>query len=162
MSAGPNQGNTVTLAVVQGESPNPTATFSQAMAARQVVVGSGPAAQWKVRAPGVEPAHVELYWDGAALWVRDGGSLSGVYLGNDRALDWAQITDGLEVSFGQCVLRARVTGPGAVAAPVAAQGRGIRGVHRRGGEHHGVLQRAGAREGRGADARRARVGAFDR
>ncbi|MBK6535361.1 MAG: hypothetical protein IPF99_39285 [Deltaproteobacteria bacterium] len=77
MSAGPNQGNTVTLAVVQGESPNPTATFSQAMAARQVVVGSGPAAQWKVRAPGVEPAHVELYWDGAALWVRDGGSLSG-------------------------------------------------------------------------------------
>ena len=43
MSAAPNQGNTVTLAVVQGESPNPTATFSQAMAARQVVVGSGPA-----------------------------------------------------------------------------------------------------------------------
>lgn len=120
MSAAPNQGSTVTLAVVQGESPNPTATFSQAMAARQVVVGSGAAAQWKVRAPGVEPAHVELYWDGAALWVRDGGSLSGVYLGNDRALDWAQITDGIEVSFGQCVLRAKVTGPGAVAAPVAA------------------------------------------
>ena len=44
MSAAPNQGSTVTLALVQGESANPTATFSQAMAARQVVVGSGPAA----------------------------------------------------------------------------------------------------------------------
>ena len=44
------QTNTVTLSIAQGESANPTATFSHAMAARMVTVGSGAAAHWKIRA----------------------------------------------------------------------------------------------------------------
>ena len=105
--------NVVTLALAQGESPNPTATFTSAMAARQVILGSGPAAHWKVRGHGVEASHIELYWDGRILWVRDGGSLSGVYVGVHRADDWQQIFDGTEVYFGQAVLRAAVAGPDA-------------------------------------------------
>jgi predicted component of type VI protein secretion system len=107
------QGNVVTLSLSQGESPNPTATFTSAMAARQVILGSGPSAHWKVRGHGVEASHLELYWDGKVLWVRDGGSLSGVYVGVDRAEDWAQVFDGTEVYFGQAVIRATVTGPDA-------------------------------------------------
>lgn len=105
--------NVVTLSLSQGESPNPTATFTNAMAARQVILGSGPAAHWKVRGHGVEAAHLELYWDSKLLWVRDAGSLSGVYVGVDRAEDWQQIFDGTEVYFGQAVLRATVMGPDA-------------------------------------------------
>ncbi|MEZ4406764.1 MAG: hypothetical protein R3A52_09835 [Polyangiales bacterium] len=101
---------TVTLVLTQGESPNPTATFSSAMAARQVCVGSGPDAHWKIRAQGVEPIHVELYWDGAALWVRDAGSLSGVYVGVERADDWQQVFDGSDVFFGQAAFRSKVIG----------------------------------------------------
>ncbi len=105
--------NVVTLSLSQGESPNPTATFTSAMAARQVILGSGPAAHWKVRGHGVEASHLELYWDGRVLWVRDAGSLSGVYVGVDRAEDWQQVFDGTEVYFGQSVIRAVVTGPDA-------------------------------------------------
>ena len=112
MTASSNN-NVVTLSLSQGESPNPTATFTSAMAARQVILGSGPAAHWKVRGHGVEASHLELYWDGRVLWVRDGGSLSGVYVGVDRAEDWQQIFDGTEVYFGQSVIRAVVTGPDA-------------------------------------------------
>ncbi len=108
-----NNSNVVTLSLSQGESPNPTATFTQAMAARQVILGSGPSAHWKVRGHGVEAAHLELYWDGRLLWVRDAGSLSGVYVGVDRAEDWQQIFDGTEVYFGQAVIRATVMGPDA-------------------------------------------------
>lgn len=108
-----NNTNVVTLSLSQGESPNPTATFTQAMAARQVILGSGPSAHWKVRGHGVEAAHLELYWDGRVLWVRDAGSLSGVYVGVDRAEDWQQIFDGTEVYFGQAVIRATVMGPDA-------------------------------------------------
>ena len=109
----PTNTNVVTLSLSQGESPNPTATFTSAMAARQVILGSGPAAHWKVRGHGVEASHLELYWDGKVLWVRDGGSLSGVYVGVDRAEDWQQIFDGAEVYFGQAVIRATVSGPDA-------------------------------------------------
>lgn len=105
--------NTITLSVAQGDSPHPTATFGPAMAARQVAVGSGNDAQWKVRAVGVEPVHCELYWDGNILWVRDAGSLSGVYVGTERADEWQQIFDGTEVLFGGAVLRAKVVGPDA-------------------------------------------------
>ena len=106
----PGGGNVVTLSLVQGESANPTATFTEAMAARQIVLGAGPAAHWKVRGHGVEAAHIELYWDGKVLWLRDAGSLSGVYVGVDRADDWQQVFDGAEICFGQAVLRARVVG----------------------------------------------------
>lgn len=109
----PSNSNVVTLSLSQGDSPNPTATFTSAMAARQVILGSGAAAHWKVRGHGVEASHLELYWDGKVLWVRDGGSLSGVYVGVDRAEDWQQVFDGTEVYFGQAVIRAVVTGPDA-------------------------------------------------
>lgn len=109
----PANSNVVTLSLSQGDSPNPTATFTSAMAARQVILGSGPQAHWKVRGHGVEASHLELYWDGKVLWVRDGGSLSGVYVGVDRAEDWHQIFDGTEVYFGQAVIRAVVSGPDA-------------------------------------------------
>ncbi|MDB4931732.1 MAG: hypothetical protein JWM10_4216, partial [Myxococcaceae bacterium] len=109
----PANSNVVTLSLSQGESPNPTATFTSAMAARQVILGSGAQAHWKVRGHGVEASHLELYWDGKVLWVRDGGSLSGVYVGVDRAEDWHQIFDGTEVYFGQAVIRAVVSGPDA-------------------------------------------------
>ena len=116
--------NTITLSVAQGESPHPTATFGPAMAARQVAVGSGPEAQWKVRAVGVEPVHCELYWDGNILWVRDAGSLSGVYVGTERADEWQQVFDATEVLFGGAVLRAVVVGPDARSPAAAAPAAG--------------------------------------
>lgn len=115
-----NPGGTVTLILTQGESQNPTATFSSAMATRQVLVGSGPDAHWKVRALGVEPIHVELYWDGAALWVRDAGSLSGVYVGVERADDWQQVFDGSDVFFGQASFRTKALGTIPNNAPATA------------------------------------------
>lgn len=107
------QGNTVTMKLASGESANPTATFGPTMGPRQVTVGAGPEAQWKVRASGVEPLHAELYWDGKILWVRDGGSRTGVYIGVERVHDWRQIYDGTEVLFGQAVFRAQAIGPDA-------------------------------------------------
>lgn len=112
MAAAPAQ-NTVTLAVTSGESANPTATFSAAMAARMVTVGSGANAHWKVRAPGVEALHAEIYWDGAALWVRNGGSVSGTYVNGARADDWAQVFDGVEITLGRAKITAKATGAGA-------------------------------------------------
>lgn len=111
-SPGPSAGS-VTLSIAQGESPNPTATFTSAMAARMVTVGSGAAAHWKIRAPGVEALHAELYWDGAVLWARNGGSVGGTYLNGDRADDWMQVFDGVELILGRARVMARVTGPGA-------------------------------------------------
>ncbi len=110
---GEARSNTVTLALGQGESANSTATFSPMMSARQVTVGSGTNAQWKVRAQGVEPVHAELYWDGSVAFVRDAGSLSGVYVGVERIEDWRQLYDGDEVLFGDAVLRVRAVGPDA-------------------------------------------------
>ncbi len=107
------QNNTVSLSIVQGESANPTATFTQAMAARMVTVGSGPAAHWKIRAQGVEALHAEFYWDGNVLWVRNGGSLSGTYVGGNRADDWAQVFDGTEILLGSARVASKVTGPDA-------------------------------------------------
>jgi predicted component of type VI protein secretion system len=112
MAAAPAQ-NTVTLAVTVGESANPTATFSAAMAARMITVGSGANAHWKVRAPGVEALHAEIYWDGAALWVRNGGSVSGTYVNGARADDWAQVFDGAEIALGRAKITAKATGAGA-------------------------------------------------
>jgi hypothetical protein len=112
-SAKSPQRNTVTVTVRQGDSPNPTATFSATMAARSVLVGSGAEAQWKLRGSGVEAVHAELYWDGSKLFVRDPGSRSGVYVGVERADEWKQLYDGSEVTFGQAVLQTRVVGPDA-------------------------------------------------
>lgn len=107
------QRNTVTLSIQTGESANPTATFSAAMAARMVTVGSGPAAHWKVRAQALEPLHAELYWDGNILWVRNGGSLGGTYVSGERADDWKQVFDGTEILLGAARVIAKVAGPDA-------------------------------------------------
>jgi predicted component of type VI protein secretion system len=107
------QTNTVSLSIVQGESANPTATFTQAMAARMVTVGSGATAHWKIRAQGVEALHAEFYWDGNVLWVRNGGSLSGTYVGGNRADDWAQVFDGTEILLGSARIASKVSGPDA-------------------------------------------------
>ena len=111
-TAAPAQ-STVTLAVTVGESANPTATFSAAMAARMVTLGSGPNAHWKLRAPGVEALHAEAYWDGAALWVRNGGSVGGTYVNGQRADDWVQVFDGAEIALGRAKINAKATGPAA-------------------------------------------------
>jgi pSer/pThr/pTyr-binding forkhead associated (FHA) protein len=105
--------NTVSLTIVKGESPNPTATFSNAMAARMVSVGSGPAAHWKVRAQGVDAVHAELYWDGNILWLRNGGSAAGTFVAGQRADDWMQIFDGVEVQMGTARISSKVVGPDA-------------------------------------------------
>ena len=120
------QTNTVTLSIAQGESANPTATFSHAMAARMVTVGSGAAAHWKIRAHGVEPLHAELYWDGNILWIRNGGSLSGTYVGGNRADDWAQVFDGTEVLLGSARITSKVVGPDARNPAVSAPGAATR------------------------------------
>jgi predicted component of type VI protein secretion system len=105
--------NTVTLALAAGESANPTATFSTAMAARMVTLGSGANAHWKIRAVGVEPLHAEAYWDGASLWIRNGGSVGGTYVNGARADDWVQVFDGAEITLGHAKIQAKASGPGA-------------------------------------------------
>lgn len=120
------QSNTISLTIVQGESANPTATFTQAMAARMVSVGSGPNAHWKIRGQGVEALHAELYWDGNVLWVRNGGSLGGTYVSSTRADDWTQVFDGTEIQVGAVRIASKVVGPDARNPAGAAPGASSR------------------------------------
>lgn len=70
----------------------------------RLTVGSDPSAGWPIEAPGVTAVHLELFWNGHALWVTDPLQLGGVFLDRVRVTGWVQIQGHAELRFGDAAL----------------------------------------------------------
>lgn len=70
----------------------------------RVVIGSAAGAGWVVTDPSVAPYHVELYWDGNALYVSDPQACGDVRLDGRVIHGWTQVQGRGVVTFGQAVL----------------------------------------------------------
>ncbi|WP_291990821.1 FHA domain-containing protein [Luteitalea sp.] len=70
----------------------------------RVVVGSSPAAGWVVTGPGITMFHIELYWDGNALYVADPQAAGDVRLNGQSVSTWVQVQGRGQLTFGQAIL----------------------------------------------------------
>ncbi|NOY89748.1 MAG: hypothetical protein GXP55_00970 [Deltaproteobacteria bacterium] len=86
--------------LARGESSAGLWDLSSEVPEARIVVGSGPEAGWQVQAPGVFPAHFELFWDGASLWVSAGRGVP-VSVDGSPVVDWRQTVGRAQVEFGQ-------------------------------------------------------------
>ncbi|MFW5875993.1 MAG: FHA domain-containing protein [Myxococcota bacterium] len=81
-----------------------------------LIVGSGSRTDWRIHAPGVVGAHLELLWDGSRLWLHplegacsvDGAPLS----------DWCQLAGRTRLELGDAVLIAEASESAAVSTSI--------------------------------------------
>lgn len=66
----------------------------------RLTIGSAPDAGWPVQGIGVQPYHLELFWDGRSLWVADTRRVGSVTIDGRAVTDWVQIRGRSEISFG--------------------------------------------------------------
>nr|MDQ3031020.1 FHA domain-containing protein [Myxococcota bacterium] len=71
----------------------------------RLTIGSAPDAGWPVQGIGVQPYHLELFWDGRSLWVADTRRVGGVTVDGRAVSDWVQIRGRSEISFGSAGLQ---------------------------------------------------------
>lgn len=100
MSATPR----VRVELVRGQSSLGAWETDAKAAGARVEVGSDPECAWRVVASGVQPYHVELYWDGEVLWVAAGDDAS-VKVDGMAIDDWCATAHGSRVEFGDAQLR---------------------------------------------------------
>lgn len=74
-------------------------------------VGADASVGWLIQAPGVQPVHCELFWDGQSLWVADTYGVGGVFLDGTRVGEWVQIHGPAELRFGQAALDVETSAP---------------------------------------------------
>lgn len=68
-------------------------------------IALGKKATWRVDAPGVADTHVELFWDGAALWVADALEGAGNVRVDGQHIDtWYALSGRARVEFGGAAL----------------------------------------------------------
>ncbi len=108
-SANAGAGASIELTVMNGQSPLPRVAYQNGVPPTRSTVGSGNDVEWPVIAPGVEPRHAEIAWDGQQVWVRDLGSQRGTYVGPQRiGGDWVAIQPGAQIRIGQAMIAAAV------------------------------------------------------
>lgn len=70
----------------------------------RVAVGSASNAGWVVTGPGIANFHVELYWDGNALYVADTQGVGDVRLNGQPVRQWTQVQGRGQLVFGHAIL----------------------------------------------------------
>ncbi|GAB4200380.1 MAG: hypothetical protein OHK0013_11350 [Sandaracinaceae bacterium] len=70
----------------------------------RVTVGSAPNAGWVVTGPGIALFHVELYWDGNALYVADPQGVGDVRLNGTPVREWVQVQGRGQLVFGHAIM----------------------------------------------------------
>ncbi len=70
----------------------------------RVAVGSASNAGWVVTGPGIANFHVELYWDGNALYVADTQGVGDVRLNGQPVREWTQVQGRGQLVFGHAIL----------------------------------------------------------
>ncbi len=120
MAGGQGQGTVAWARVllVRGQSAAQTWQIDGQYPEARLTIGSAPDAAWSVQAPGVQPYHFELYWDGRALFVADTRRVGQVVLDGVPVGDWVRVGGRGELTFagGAMLLE---TSEGAAARPVA-------------------------------------------
>jgi hypothetical protein len=94
----------LTLRIVQGNAREAEWQLGPAAMGARKIVGTDPAAEWQVMAPGVAPGHIELYWDGQQLWVCDISKLGDVRLNGQPVQDWVAVAAQSRLHFGGAIL----------------------------------------------------------
>jgi hypothetical protein len=103
------------LAVLRG--PTPHSTTFRAGEPRELRIGSGPTAHLLLPASCAAPQQLEVFWDGAALWLQDRLRL-GTTLVQGRPLgEWSLVRGHVIVSFA--AIRLWVAAASPLAAPDA-------------------------------------------
>jgi hypothetical protein len=95
----------VRVELVKGQSSLGAWETDAKAAGARVEVGSDPECAWRVVAAGVQPYHVEMYWDGEVLWVADAGDNPSVKVDGMAIDDWCATAHGSRVEFGDAQLR---------------------------------------------------------
>jgi hypothetical protein len=70
----------------------------------RVAVGAAPTAGWVVTGAGIASFHVELYWDGNALYVADTQGVGDVRLNGAPVRQWTQVQGRGQLVFGHAIL----------------------------------------------------------
>ena len=97
------------LAVLRG--PTPYNTSFRADQPRELRIGSGPSAHLLLPASCAAPQQLEVFWDGAALWLQDRLRL-GTTLVQGRPLgEWSLVRGHVIVGFGAIRLWAAAASP---------------------------------------------------
>ena len=95
--------STFTMLVVDGQDRGRTLTLDGRESA-PVLVGTGPACEFRLTDPGVSRRHLALDVDGSRLRVRDMGSTNGTYVDRVSVVE-AHIRGGEELRLGSTLLR---------------------------------------------------------
>lgn len=86
-----------------GDSARTSILFEEAGGEARVSVGTHPNCEWQVRADGVTPIHLELYWTGTSLFLSDA---AGPLLANGETVrGWRAVEGVVVVEFGSARLR---------------------------------------------------------
>ncbi|MDP3276829.1 MAG: FHA domain-containing protein [Deltaproteobacteria bacterium] len=113
MSANGQGGAGIELVLTAGRSNTERVQFTAAVAATRAMVGAAATADWSIAAPGLDPQHAEIAWDGTAMWVRDNGSRSGSWVGGERLTqEWRVLAVGEVLRLGQAQLTTQGVGAG--------------------------------------------------
>lgn len=91
------------VALISGESARSSWEFVQGRSIEAIEVGSDATCDWKIDAPGVEPKHARLAFDGASLWVTSVAAnvlVDGGVVGDD----WVELHVGSALTLGASVL----------------------------------------------------------
>jgi hypothetical protein len=87
-----------------GESSDKLWDVSSDTAEARVDIGSSPVCAWVVRARGVAPRHVELFWNGSTLWVGNATGDGSVRIDGKTFSEWHQVSGSLRLEFGEAVM----------------------------------------------------------
>ncbi len=104
MSGAPT-GAWVRVSLINGDSKSREWMVDARSIGARVDVGSGPDCAWSVRAPGIAPRHLEMYWDGEVLWVANAGGTSSVKVDGLVVDDWYATGQGSSIEFGAAAMR---------------------------------------------------------
>ena len=112
--------------VVRGSPPQ--TTHFHAGQPRELHIGSAPAVQLSLPATCAAPLQLEVFWDGAALWLQDRLRLGSTFVQGRPLSEWTLVRGQVMVAFGRVRLWVAATSPHPVpAAPDLAALEQMRG-----------------------------------
>lgn len=86
--------------LVAGTSGGGEWRVDQTIPQARIAVGSAAPSGWIVTGAGVQPVHLELYWDGRAIYVADAARTGSVHLDGVAVGSWTPIPGRGRVTFG--------------------------------------------------------------
>ena len=89
---------------IQGMSSQTEWFLDQSAQGERRIIGSAPPAEWIVQAAGVLPAHVEIFFDGQAIWICDLAQRGDVRLNGTVVGEWQAVPAKSQITFGAATL----------------------------------------------------------